>query len=68
MAAMSRPLCTVRSLGTLPADAFSLGSVSRPDAACELLQHGLRPQESPPEVSTESKSTEPRKRIWMLPS
>ena len=46
MAAMGRPLRTVRSPGTLAADALGLGSVGRPAAACQLLQHGLRPQES----------------------
>ena len=68
MADLSRRLRTVRSTGTLAADTAGLGSAGRPDAAYQLLQRGLRPQESPPEVSTESKSTKPRKRMWMLPS
>ena len=65
VAALSRRLRTVRRPGTLAADAAGLGPAGRPDAAYQLLQHGLQLLERQSEVSTESKSTEPRNGILL---
>ena len=68
MAARRRLFHIHRSPSTPAAGAAGLGSAGRPHAAYLLLQDGFQLQERPPEVSTESKITEQRKRFPLLSS